>query len=192
MEVAVSSGSLAGLSRAHNQSLPKLQDNLNQLASELITRVNSIYQQGYDLKGNTGSLLFSGTGAADMAVDQHLLDNPQSFQGSADGTTGNNEIITKLFDLSLERNPNLGDRTISGRYAEVVSEFGHEIQSLETSIVDNNSIGTMLTNKRQSISGVSLDEEMTNLIQYQRAYQASARVIGIIDEMVQTAIGLGN
>nr|MBI1231813.1 flagellar hook-associated protein FlgK [Cytophagales bacterium] len=192
LEIAVTSGGLAGLSRAHNQSLPKLQENLNELASEIISRVNSIYQEGYDLKGNTGNLLFSGTGASDIAVDEHLLNNPQAFQGSADGTTGNNEIITKLFELSLERIPNLGDRTLSGRYAEVISEFGHEIQSLETSIVDNNSIGTMLTNKRQSISGVSLDEEMTNLIQYQRAYQASARVIGIIDEMVQTVIGLGN
>ncbi|VAX20758.1 Flagellar hook-associated protein FlgK, partial [hydrothermal vent metagenome] len=48
-----------------------------------------------------------------------------------------------------------------------------------------------LDNRREQVAGVSLDEEMVNLIRFQYAYQASAKMIGVIDEMLQTLIGLG-
>jgi flagellar hook-associated protein 1 FlgK len=190
-DIVISSGRLGGLAHARDVSLEGLRTDLDSFAVRFMNSVNDIHRSGFDLQGNTGKDFFTGTSAADIAVNAELLDNPSGFQGSADGTSGNNDVIHQLFDLSKTRNPEMQNQNFVDGYADIIGRFGQRIQGLNTAIGDNQAIGEMLTEKRNSVSGVSLDEEMTSLIQFQRAYQASARVINTLDEMLQTAISIG-
>lgn len=190
-DLRVEGGKLAGLAHARDNSLPVLRDQFDTLAMELISKVNDVYQSGFDVNGDTGKMLFTGTGAGDIGVDADLIADPGLFQASGDGTAGNNNIILNLIDLGNARHDELQGKTFHSYYADTIGSLGRSIRGLETAIVDNETVGHMLDEQRNSVSGVSLDEEMTNLIQYQRAYQASARVINILDQMIQTAIGLG-
>ncbi len=67
-----------------------------------------------------------------------------------------------------------------------------DVQSANSSQTTQQSLLTAIGNQRQSVSGVSLDEEMTNMITYQQAYQASARMMTAIDDMLQTLISMGS
>ena len=84
----------------------------------------------------------------------------------------------------------MGGFSISDGYANMVSALGNEISITNQSA---DAYGVSLANlegQKQSISGVSLDEEMVNLLSFQRAYDASARLIKIADEMLQTVLQL--
>lgn len=191
LEIGFTSGRLAGLSRVRDVVLPDLSSKFDSLASNLISEVNTIYQTGTDLLGNSGELFFEGNDSSDITVNEDILDNPAKIQGSLDGEKGDNTIFINLFNLSNKKIASLNNLTFSENYADLIGNFGQTIKAVEDSLEDNTAVGDMLTQKRDSISGVSLDEEMTNLIQFQRAYQASARIINTLDEMISTAINLG-
>ena len=190
-ETGFTSGRLAGLSRVRDVILPDLKTKFDTFASTLISEVNAVYQTGTDLLGNSGGNFFEGTNASDIKINPDVMDNPAKIQGSLDGEKGDNTIFLRLFDLSNKELPSLNNLTFSENYADITGNFGNTIKAIEDSIEDNSAVGDMLAKKRDSISGVSLDEEMTNLIQFQRAYQASARIINTLDEMISTAINLG-
>ena len=73
-------------------------------------------------------------------------------------------------------------------YATFVSSVGSDVQSTQSTEQISQSVLTAISDQRQSVSGVSLDEEMTNLVQFQRGYQASARMLTTIDQMLDTLI----
>lgn len=190
-ELTVSSGRVAGLLRTRDEVLPALQAEFDELSSALITEVNAVYTDGYDLVGGTGKSFFTGSDASDIAVSSDILEDPALIQGSLDGEKGDNGVFLNIFEISNNQLTSIGNQTLNERYAELVGNMGQSIRSVEEAILDNKSVGEMLQQKRDRVSGVSLDEEMTQLIQFQRAYQASARIINIIDQMIGTAINLG-
>jgi flagellar hook-associated protein FlgK len=80
-----------------------------------------------------------------------------------------------------------GHRTISVFRVQI----GSETASARTNSEEHASMLTQLENLRSSISGVSINEETTNIIQFQRAFQASARIVSIVDELLQTTLAMG-
>jgi len=118
-----------------------------------------------------------------------LLAAPQKFAASATGEPGDVGGIEAL--IALRDQASLSGSTHEEYYAQMVGGIGAETKS---AIDNQGSIGTILTalkNRRDSVAGVSLDEEMTNLIRLQQAYNAAARVVAMVDEMFQTAVNLG-
>ena len=83
---------------------------------------------------------------------------------------------------------NLSGKAADQAYNAFVTQIGGDVQTAQSTQQTSQSLLSAISNQRQSISGVSLDEEMTNLIQYQQAYQASARVMNAIDETLNTLI----
>jgi flagellar hook-associated protein 1 FlgK len=77
---------------------------------------------------------------------------------------------------------------IQAKYLRLVSEYGEETENAGMMVSLKSSAQDQLEERRQSISGVSLDEEMANMIKYQHAYQAAARMITTVDEMLDTVI----
>lgn len=102
------------------------------------------------------------------------------MQTSAGGSFGGNEVAQGI--------ANLRGGTAEQRYAALIAQVGSDVQSAQSNQANSQAVLTAINQQRQSVSGVSLDEEMTNLITFQRGYEASARAITSMDEMLGTLI----
>jgi flagellar hook-associated protein 1 len=118
--------------------------------------------------------------------------DPRSIaaSGTLAGVPGDNStalVITQLADTAMT---NLNNTTFSGYYGNLVSTVGAAKQATSDSLTFDNSLLTQLQTQRDSVSGVSLDEESANLIRFQRAYQAGAEIIKVADELYQTLLNM--
>jgi flagellar hook-associated protein 1 FlgK len=187
--ITVTSGSIAGEVDARDGALTTLQNSLDNLAGNLVNQVNGIYSQGYDLNGNTGQDLFTGTTAASIGVNSSLVNNPASFQASGtQGATGDNSVALSLAQLQNTNVSNLSGESIPSYYTSAVTTLGSALSSVNDQVTSSQSVTQMLTNQRSSESGVSIDAEMTNLMECQRAYEASAELITTVNQMLSAVM----
>lgn len=187
----ITGGSIHGSITARDGAIATLRTELNNFASTLISQVNALHQPGYGRDGSTGALFFQGTSAADIRVNQALVDDPSLLQASGvEGDVGNNAVAVAIAQLANNPVAALGNQTFSQRYSQVVAGIGEALNSVNEQVVDQSVVENMLLRQRDSISGVSIDEEMTDLIKFQKAFEASARLISIVDEMLETVITL--
>ena len=133
---------------------------------------------------------FSGKGAADLSVDAKLLADPRRLATSVDNTPGGNGLALKVAALGETGLPGLAGATINQAYEATVFEVAAGVRSAQTDAEASGAIGETLELQRQSLSGVSLDEEAVQLLRYQRSYQGAARLVAAVDEMMQTLLQL--
>ncbi|MCX7915900.1 MAG: flagellar hook-associated protein FlgK [Verrucomicrobiae bacterium] len=182
-------GSLAGVIAVRDGALAQLRVNLDLLAATLIQEVNAIHSTGFGLNGTTGAAFFIGTDAASIAVNSVLVTDPARVQASnAPGEPGNNAVVLQLAQLAQQRHAALGNQTFAESFHRIVTMLGQELVTATNRVRDQQLISEMLRQQRASISGVSLDEEMVALTAYQRAYQASARLMTVIDELLEDLV----
>ncbi len=187
--LTLTSGSIEGEMTARDGALASLQGGLDTLAGQLITNVNQIYSAGYDLNGNTGQNFFAGSDAATIAVNSTVAGDPTQFQASATaGASGYNTIALSLAQLAGQNISGLNNQTFSQNYAQNVTNLGDAISSVNDQLNNSQAVSQMLIGQRASASGVNIDEEMTNLLQFQKAYQASAELISTVNQMLQTLV----
>lgn len=187
----LTSGSLHGIIEARDGPLARLRTQIDTLATTLASEMNAVHQQGFGLNGSTGAALFTGTDARSLRVNADLQEDPSKLQLSgASGSAGNNQVAVRLAQLAEKKIPELGNQSLSSRYNSVVSELGQELASVNSRSDDQKAVQRMLLVHRDSISGVSLDEEMSDLMKFQKAYEASARLINVVDEMLDTVLSL--
>jgi flagellar hook-associated protein 1 FlgK len=106
------------------------------------------------------------------------------------GAVGNNEIALQLAQLAGQPQAALGGQTFSEDYGQIVTGLGQALASVNGQVADQSIVAGMLQRQRESVSGVSLDEEVTNLTKFQRAFEASSRVVTTIDELLETVINM--
>lgn len=195
------SGELAGLTQAQG-TVAGYQAQVNTLAASVVSQVNAAHSGGTGLDGTTGLPFFTaapGNEAATIAVNPVLASNPEKLAAagatSPAGTKpppGDGSVATVIAGLKDQTVTTLGDpllnKTIQGFYQQVVSDAGGRAASLKTATDSAQAVDTQLGRQRDSVTGVSTDTELANLLQFQRAYQASARVIQTADDMVGTLI----
>jgi flagellar hook-associated protein 1 FlgK len=181
---SLTSGRLAGLIELRDTTLPGFRTDLDAVAAALVTQVNAVHTTGYDLSGATGISFFSPAGvtAATIAVAAGVLGNPSTVAAAAGpGRPGDATIALQIGGLR-------DATTIGGAYTQLVTRLGAETQDANRSLANAKLLTDALHDRRDSISGVSLDEEMTNLIRFQRGFQASARALSAMDEMIDTIV----
>ncbi len=184
-------GTIAGAINARDGGVQALQDGLNNLASLLISEVNAIHQPGFSLTGSTGEPFFTGTNAGDIQISQTLLNDPSLVQVSNDATAvGNNRIALQIAQLANQPLSALSGQTFGQKYGQIVAALGQNLESVNDSLTNQKNVESIIRRQRDSISGVSLDEEMTDLLRFQRAYQASAKLIKTVDEMLEIVMNL--
>jgi flagellar hook-associated protein 1 FlgK len=189
--LTLTGGSIEGAITVRDGALSTLRTNINNLGSALITQVNAVYSAGYDLHGNTGQNLFTGTDAATIGVNSAVVADPSLFQASGTaGATGDNSVVLALAQLANSNIAALGNQTFSQSYSQTVAGFGTSLATVNDQVASNATVMQMLGNQRAAVSGVSLDEEMTSLMQYQKAYQASAELITTVNAMLATVIAM--
>ena len=187
----LSSGSIYGTIAARDGTLATLRSGVDTLASQLASQVNAIYSAGYDLYGNTGGTFFSGTSAATLAVNSALETDPSQVQAAGEaGATSDNTVALALAQLGNQASAALNNQTFSGAYTSLVTDLGNDLSTANDEVTNQNAVSSGLAAQRSSVSGVSMEEEMTNLMTYQKAYQASAQIVSTVNEMLATLIAM--
>ena len=159
---------------------------LDSVASALITAVNSQNAAGYDLSGTKGGTFFSGTGAASIAVSSGIVSNPSTI--AASGTAGSTlDGSNALAIANLQTN----NAAILPAFQTMISNLGETVSTAASNATTQDQITTQVQDQRNAVSGVSIDEEMTNLINFQQSYAASARFLSTIASMYDTLLNTG-
>jgi flagellar hook-associated protein 1 FlgK len=185
--IPVESGTAAGQLATIRTDLPKVSSEVDTVASRLITVVNGLYGTGFAPDGTTGNAYFNGTDAKTIGVvptDGSKLAVAVAA-GTLDGT-----VARKIGDLADDAVSlaALGVPGPSVAWRQLTTTLGVQVQSLKTAQSVQDSVVAAAEDAVQSDAGVNLDEEMTNMMLFQRAYQASARVISTADELLDTLI----
>jgi flagellar hook-associated protein 1 FlgK len=189
--LTLTGGSIQGTIDARDGALATLQGNVNSLAASLVTQVNAIHRSGYSLTGSSNANFFNGTGSGTITVNQSLADNAALIQTSGSATaTGNNTVALALAQLASATQAGLNNQTFGDAYTQTVAGLGNALQTANDQMANQTVVTNMLQTQRSSVSGVNIDEEMTNLMGFQRAYQASAQLVTTVDQMLQTVIGM--
>ncbi|HHX64918.1 MAG TPA: flagellar hook-associated protein FlgK [Chloroflexi bacterium] len=193
--VRVSSGRLAGALRSRDEYVASIQAKLDEITRVLVNAVNDLHRQGFDLQGNAGIDFFTGDLAHSIQVNDALVspdqvaaaaassDDPDQSAGPGDGS-----IALRLADLSSALLMDDGTATIGTTYRGMIGQLGMNTRHASMMLESSHEFLDHLQQRRDSVSGVSLDEETIDLVQYQRAYQAAARMITLIDEMLDRLI----
>jgi flagellar hook-associated protein 1 len=189
----LTSGDLAGTLQVRDQVLPGLLSNLDTLAAGLANSLNTANQAGYDLNGDAGGNLFvappaSGQGEAlNMAV---AITDPSLIAASSDpNSPDGNGNLTAL--SNVQNQPIANGQTPTSYYANIVFTVGNDVNNGTAEQQSAQSILQQLQDQRGSISGVSLDEEAANMVQYQQAYDAAAQVVTTINDMPRSCAEAG-
>jgi flagellar hook-associated protein 1 FlgK len=167
-----------------------LKNSLNDLSAVLIGEVNALHTSGFDLNGGVGGAFFTGTDAATIDVSVALKTDPKLLAVAGAPAPGDNQVALDIIALQDQAvypsaTPSL---TLNEGIRRVVAQLGLQTRSVLT-LADTYENGLKLvTEQRQGISGVNMDEELSNMIAYQRGYEAAARLITIIDEALDLVI----
>jgi flagellar hook-associated protein 1 FlgK len=189
---SITGGKLEGLLSVRNTVIPGILGSLDTLASDLANTFNTAHGEGFDLKGNAGADFFvappvDGKGAAiSFAVN---IADPSLLAASSDGTAGSNGNVNNLIAVRGQRNAN--GNTPLDQYAGIAFNIGSRIANANTELNASELIGQQLSDQRGALSGVSLDEEAADLVRFQRAYEAAARVLTVISDMTEVSVNLG-
>ncbi len=182
-----SSGSLAGTISASAGAVQTLRNGLASLASQIVTAVNSAYNPS----GASGGNFFDGSGttAGTIAVDPGVTSLTLK---AGTGAAGDNSIATAVANLANQAFSTSGgdsiDGTIDGFYGNTASNIGQALDTANTQVTDQTNVQTIVNNQRSSYSGVSLNDEMSKLMTYQTAFQASSELFATVNNMLTALI----
>ena len=132
----------------------------------------------------------TGDAAKNMMLNPDIVNDVNKIATSEDGS--GNDNLNALAIAGLRNGNYMSNNTTSfdGYYSGLIGEIGVDAQNASRSFLYKQTMVEQLTSRRESISGVNLDEEMANLIRYQQAFTASARMITLVDEMMDELLNL--
>jgi flagellar hook-associated protein 1 FlgK len=188
VNAVLNSGEFFADADIYSNKIPQYQNALNQIFSTFTDQVNSVHQSGYNIENppETSIKFFEGYNDGVLAINKALVSDPNKIAVSSDGTAGNGDIGVQIANLSNKAL--LNGSSLQDNYSSLISQIGNEKNSADQSAQSTSMILQQLNSQKSSYSGVSVDEEMSNILQYQRSYEASAKMITIANEMLQTII----
>ncbi|MEN6298613.1 MAG: flagellar hook-associated protein FlgK [Anaerolineaceae bacterium] len=186
------SGKLAGLFEVRDVTVPEQLTGLKELAETLTEEINEQHAEGYDLNGDEGDEFFvfstSGDYYFNLKLSDNLDDPAHIAAASSEDSPGDGNNATIMAQLREALLMNGGASTFNSYYNSQITSFGLKVKEANTKSSDSSVVLSSLTEMRDSESGVSLDEEAGNLVSAQKSYQACARVLTAIDEMLEVLI----
>lgn len=183
--LGISSGSAAGLLAGLNQYIPQFQGDLNDVADTLSATVNGQLAAGFTAAGAPGGPLFTGTGAANIGVAAAIVADPSliaasSTAGAAGANDGSNAQVMAEFASS--------QTGADSRYQNLVQSVGSITENVNTQVSAQGAVANQAQSALQSATGVNLDQELTHLMSFQANYQASAKLLTVIDATMQSLL----
>lgn len=194
--VAPVTGQLGATVALRDTIIPGYLAQVDTLAKSITDAVNAVHSTGFSPTGGTGQDFFTPLGAVAGAAAAFSIDaglNITTIAASGNiALPGDNSKALAIAQLTNSSTVPSGapTATFSSFYSSFVSKLGLDVLSSKTTVAQDEAFTNQLSALRESNSGVSLDEELTNLVKYQRSYQASAKLITTATEMLDTVIGL--
>lgn len=193
ISIPIKRGEVSGLIQASDR-IATYKTDLNTVASTFISAVNAQHQAGYGLDGQTGRNFFSGTDASDIGVDATIESSLDAIAASSPPPSGgtvapsNGDNARAIADIGKLRL--FGTQTIVDFHAAKMTQMGADAQSAASQAANQEKVVQQLQNMRDSTSGVNLDEELTHMLQYQRSYQAAAKLVTTFDSLIDSVINM--
>jgi len=190
--LAFSSGSVSGYLNARDGAVQTLRDQLDTLAAQMVTAVNAAYNP----TSAVGFNFFDPAGLTAGTIEMDAALTSSSIRAGT-GAAGENALALAVAAIASQvfstGTGGLINGTIAKVYTGAASDLGQALSTVNTRLDDQTGLDKLVRTQRDSVSGVSLDEEMAELVRYQRAFQASSRVFNIIDDLLDLVVNrLGN
>jgi flagellar hook-associated protein 1 FlgK len=188
---SINSGDLGGTIQMRDQTIPGLLSQLDTLANQFGTAFNAAQAKGFDQNGAAGTNFFNlpATVAGSAGSISLALTSPTQVAASSDGTAGSNGNLANL--SAVQTNPLPGGNTPAGEYADLVYQVGSLTSNANAESTATAASLLQLNDQLSSVSGVSIDEETSNLITFQTAYEAAARVVSTLQGLFSTTLAMG-
>jgi flagellar hook-associated protein 1 FlgK len=193
-------GAFKGLAEARDLKIPDFQGELDLVAETLVRELNAIHVTGFGLDGSRGTSFFleSGIDARSIEVSDEILNNldkiaaagPNGSNPAIPAGAGDSTVALALSDLRLARFFSGGTQSMEEYYAGVVGRIGAESRQAQNQVTSLELVTQQISTRRENVRGVSINEEAIDLIVFQRAYQAAARIISIVDQLMETALSI--
>jgi len=181
------SGKVKGTLQVRDKVLVDQLTGLNTFASGIINQVNAIHRTGFGLNNTTNLDFFSGSNASDIGINP-LLDGASIATSSGVNQAGNSDIALQIVGLRTVKGMNTGTATLNEFYNSQITSLGVLTQHAVDNSYQHGLVAKALGDQRESVSGVSLDEEAANMAKAQKAYQAAARVLTAYDDLLDLVI----
>ncbi len=206
IERHVEGGFIEGLLHSRDDLVTGAVEFLNNFAKTLSDQMNAIHYSGHGTgteSNMTGTALLEpvtslSEAAANIGVNSSILSNTSLIAASGDNGSGislgsgDGSVALEMLDLYYKPVFDNDSSSINEYYSSFVASMGSQSRQAQVMFDNQETLLTQISNQRKSISGVNIDEEMTDIIQFQQSYQAVSRYITVLDEMMETVInGMG-
>jgi flagellar hook-associated protein 1 len=192
----VEGGSLGGFLKMRDQTLAVYRGKIDNLAFNLAQGINAIHREAYSRDGKVGNDFFAEPASEyNAAANLNLSDAVQRdlsaiATGDSPNANGDNRALLRMTDLQSKAIFDDGRANFSEYSASIAGSLGLEIKSNRERLDLQQGLVEQLDMYQEQISGVSLDEEALNMIKFQKAFDASAKVIQVADSMLDTVLNL--
>lgn len=188
--VILTDGEMNALSNVFTSKVTSYQQKLDRIVNTIVTEVNKIHTTGFSRTNppQTNLNFFEPYRDGVLRINELLLKNPNYISISSDGTLGNGDLALRISEIVDQKL--IDNSTIMEYYSTLINEIGNDGLLNKNLTEANQLVLDQLEQQREVTSGVSLDEEMTNVLQFQRSYEASAKLIKVSDELLKTILEL--
>jgi flagellar hook-associated protein 1 FlgK len=170
-------------------------------ANQLVIQADSTFTFGFSAPENAEDAtnvlaalginsFFAGSNAANIEIENSLISNPRGLAASANGLAGNGDVAGAIAILDTNGVGSLNGLSLTDAFSSLVSQIATDSKSAQDNYIAADVVVQTLEAERQSISGVSIDEEAINMIAFQRAFQGGARYVSVINEMLDEVVAL--
>ena len=191
----LSGGELAGIIKVRDEDVVEMQDDLDEFAFNLAAQINSVHSAGFGLDGQGGRAMFDAgatvkgaAGALRVSADVAGQPNNLAASSSSAALPGDGSQAMLLAGVADGPVAGLNGLTPGEAYGRLVGRVGQRKQDAATTLDTRDAMTAQVEVMRQSVSGVSLDEEMVAMTQYQRAFEAASRVFTTADQLLEDLI----
>jgi flagellar hook-associated protein 1 len=191
----IGGGDIQGQIQLRDQIIPGYLNQLDQLAYSITRQVNGIHSAAYTLDGNTGINFFTplagATGAAStISLSSDITASSRNIAASQSATAAGDNTAAIAIGNLLHNPVFANGGSVTDQYGALVYAIGSDTATAQANYKEHDALATQLQNRVQQVSGVSIDEETVSILQFQRSFQASAKVISTVDSLLQTALSM--
>ncbi len=183
-------GKIGALVQLANTTLPGYIGQLNKLAQGLADSVNNTLTTGIDQNGNPGTALFAYDPTAPAKTLATTGLSASQVAAAVSTNPGGNDNATKLSVLSSASLTSLGGATYTSFYGNLAAALGADSANSQSSQATQQQVLSQAQNLRSNLSAVSLDTEAAQLTEYQQAYNATSKLLSVIDQMMQSVLNI--
>ena len=190
--VLVNDGELYGLLKSRDVNVASFISGLDSMAVALVNDVNAVHRTGFGLNGETGMNFFLGTSAADVTINSELIYDPSQIGVSSQNVnmSGNGETASAIAMLRTKGTLNSGATSIDDYYQNMVTRIGTLTAEANAKVDTQTALKAQLDKQINSVSGVSIDEEMSDMIKFEHAYGASAKYIASVQRTLDELMAM--